>query len=142
ALAGELITNGIVAILVVAHNRKARMGQMNPNLVGAAGFQLCLHQGKATKATLHGDDGMRRLASRVNLDTSLAAFGQPAQQGKTDVLTVVYPIALHQRPVKLAGTDFTEHIVQADQSRTTFGNNRSEERRVGKEWRSRREQYS
>uniref|UniRef100_A0A1I7Z171 Ribonuclease G n=1 Tax=Steinernema glaseri TaxID=37863 RepID=A0A1I7Z171_9BILA len=99
------------------------MGQMNPNLVGAAGFQLCLHQGKATKATPHGDDGMRRLASRVNLDTSLAAFGQPAQQGKTDVLTVVYPIALHQRPVKLAGTDFTEHIVQADQSCTTFGNN-------------------
>jgi hypothetical protein len=34
-----------VPIAVITNNRKSRMGAMNPNLMGTAGFKLCLNQG-------------------------------------------------------------------------------------------------
>src|SRR5690554_6806224 len=78
-LAREVLAHGIHTVLVVAHNREAARGQVHPYLMRATGTKFRFHKGIAPKSLEPGNNGVRRLAFRVYLDTPLATRSKPLQ---------------------------------------------------------------
>ena len=86
----------VSTILIVADNRKPTRGQMHPNLVRAAGAQLCVNQAKSFKTLQPRYDGVGNLPFGLDFDPAFAGLGSPFSERQPDMLTRIDPIALDQ----------------------------------------------
>src|SRR5690606_36286261 len=71
ALGVEGTETGVVHILGIARNRMARIGTMDTNLMGSAGYRRCLDETIAAKGFQHTSTGERRLSFCSNPDHTL-----------------------------------------------------------------------
>src|SRR5256885_8247920 len=78
-----------VAVLIIARDRKSEVGEMDADLMGAAGQKLRRQQRVIADFLLLPEDRLRLPALAIDADAPLAGAGEEFFQRKADMLLVV-----------------------------------------------------
>src|SRR5574338_499728 len=106
ALPFQFLVAGEVAVLVVATQGEALVGEMHPNLMGAAGLEFHLHQAGGLPAPHQSHDAVGGLALPADAHPPLPLGGQILVEGRLDVLLGMQPAPDHQAEVALPHPSF------------------------------------
>src|SRR5688572_31510476 len=99
SLAGEVLVERKVAVLVIAGDRKAQMGEMDPYLMCPAGLQLGFEEAVILPSPLQAKHGVRGRPFPAYTHPALAGLQKVLVEGQLDVALRIAPSSLNQSEV-------------------------------------------